>query len=494
MGKYILALDQGTSYSNAVLVDKQGKVVSQVKKEFEQYYPTTGWREHDPNEIWLSQYSVAIEAMEEVGITGDSIVAIGITNQRETTIVWNKETGDVLYNAIVWQDKRTSDICDALKEKGYEEIIRKKTGLLLDPYFSATKIMWILDNVEGARELADSDKLAFGTVDSWLVWKFTKGKLHITDITNASRTMLFNISTQEWDKELLEFFGVRESMLPKVVSNSEVYGFIDSEFFGKEIPIAGLIGDQQAAMFGQLCVDKGMLKNTYSTGNFIMMHTGDEPVFAGENLLATVALKMNGVVSYALEGSVFDTGSVVQWLRDGLNIIDSSSEILQLANSEQDNGGVYFVPAFSGLGAPYWDKNARGAIFGITIGTSNGHIARAALESIVFQSMGVIAEIKKNTNIPITELRVDGAFVNDTLLQTQADLIDSPVVSLDSSNVTGLGVAYLAGLAVGIWSNIEEIKTFRHKGRVFYKDENVIKINKSYEIWKKAVERSLNWL
>jgi glycerol kinase len=495
MEKFILAVDQGTTSSRAILFDKSGHIKSIAQKEFKQIYPQTGWVEHDPNEIWSSQAGVIAEAVTSVGLNGSSIAAIGITNQRETTVIWDRETGVPVYNAIVWQDRRTSDFCSELKNKGYEEKIRAKTGLLIDAYFSGTKIKWILDNVTGAREKAEKGKLAFGTIDSWLVWNLTRGRNHITDITNASRTMLFNIHTQEWDNELLELLDIPKSILPEVKSSSEIYGETGTTLFASKIPIAGIAGDQQSALFGQMCIQPGMLKNTYGTGGFLMFNTGEKPITSTNNLLTTVGWKIDGKVSYALEGSIFIAGAVVQWLRDGLGIIKTSSEIENLANTVEDNGGVYLVPAFAGLGAPYWDQFARGTIFGMTRGTTSAHIARAALESIAFQTMDVLKAMESDSGIKVTELRVDGgATANNLLMQIQSDVIGIPLVRPKVSETTALGVAYLAGLAVGYWNGLDDISKQWEIDKKFTPQNHSQKINDMIKHWYKAVDRSKDWL
>jgi glycerol kinase len=495
MEKFILAIDQGTTSSRAIIFDKKGEIKSIAQKEFQQIYPQTGWVEHNPNEIWSSQAGVIAEAITRIGLDGKAIAAIGITNQRETTVIWDRETGIPIYNAIVWQDRRTSDFCSELKAKGLEDKIRSKTGLLIDAYFSGTKIKWILDNVKGAREKAEKRKLAFGTIDSWLVWNLTNGAKHVTDITNASRTMLFNIHTEEWDKELLRILDIPESILPVVKSSSEIYGETSSSLLASKIPIAGIAGDQQAALFGQMCIQPGMLKNTYGTGGFLMFNTGETPITSTNNLLTTVGWKVDGKVTYALEGSIFIAGAVVQWLRDGLGIIKSSSEIEQLANSVQDNGGVYMVPAFAGLGAPYWDQFARGTIIGLTRGTTSGHIARAALESIAFQTMDVLKAMESDSGIKVTELRVDGgATANNLLMQIQSDVIGIPLVRPKVSETTALGVAYLAGLAIGYWDGFEEISKQWAIDKKFVPQVNSEKTNDLIRHWNKAVGRSKNWL
>ncbi len=466
--KYILALDQGTSSSRAIVFDHEGNCCSVAQMEFTQYFPQPGWVEHNPMEIWSSEAAVIAEAITKLGVNGLDIAGIGITNQRETTIVWDAETGVPVYNAIVWQDRRTSAFCDSLKELGLVDIIREKTGLIIDAYFSGTKIKWILDNVPGAREKAEAGKLRFGTVDSWLVWQLTRGDVHVTDVTNASRTMLFNINTLEWDDELLSMLGIPRSMMPAVKSSSEVYGYTKTTIFAHEVPIAGIAGDQQAALFGQMCTEPGSVKNTYGTGCFLLMNTGTKPILSKNNLLSTVAWKIGAEVSYALEGSIFVGGSVVQWLRDGLGVIRSSSEVEALAASVPDNGGVYFVPALTGMGAPYWDQYAHGVICGITRGTTAAHIARAALEGIAFQTMDIVHAMEKDAGVPLAELKVDGgASRNNLMMQFQADILGARVVRPKVTETTALGAAYLAGLAVGYWSSLEEIKAQWQVERVF---------------------------
>ena len=457
--KFILALDQGTSSSRAIVFDHEGNIRSVAQQEFTQYFPQPGWVEHNPMEIWSSEAAVVAQAISGIGIGGLDIAAIGITNQRETTIVWDARTGAPVYNAIVWQDRRTSAFCDTLKERGLVDRIREKTGLIIDAYFSATKIKWILDNVPGAREKARAGELRFGTVDSWLVWQLTRGEVHITDVSNASRTMLFNIHTLEWDKELLELLDIPLSMMPAVKSSSEVYGHTKTTIFAHEVPIAGIAGDQQAALFGQMCTEPGAVKNTYGTGCFLLMNTGSQPILSKNNLLTTVAWKIGDTVNYALEGSIFVGGSVVQWLRDGLGVIRSSSEIEALASTVEDNGGVYFVPALTGMGAPYWDQYAHGVICGITRGTTAAHIARAALEGIAFQTMDIVHAMEKDAGVPLAELKVDGgASRNNLMMQFQADILGAKVVRPVVTETTAMGAAYLAGLAVGYWSSLDEIK------------------------------------
>ena len=460
MEKYILALDQGTSSSRAIVFDHEGRVRSTAQMEFTQHFPQPGWVEHDPMEIWSSEAAVIAEAISKIGIGGPDIAAIGITNQRETTIVWDAETGVPVYNAIVWQDRRTSEFCDSLKERGLTDKIREKTGLIIDAYFSGTKIKWILDNVPGARDRARAGKLRFGTVDSWLVWQLTKGTVHVTDVTNASRTMLFNINTLSWDNEMLELLDIPASMLPEVRSSSEVYGYTKTTIFAHAVPIGGIAGDQQAALFGQMCTEPGSVKNTYGTGCFLLMNTGRKPILSRNNLLTTIAWKIGDEVNYALEGSIFVGGSVVQWLRDGLGIIRSSSEIEALAASVEDNGGVYFVPALTGMGAPYWDQYAHGVICGITRGTTAAHIARAALEGIAFQTMDIVDAMSRDAGVQLSELKVDGgASRNNLMMQFQADVLGTAVIRPQVTETTAMGACYLAGLAVGYWGSLEEIKS-----------------------------------
>ena len=457
MSDYILSIDQGTTSSRAILFNREGSIVAVSQKEFEQIYPKPGWVEHDPLEIWSSQVSVVTEAIAKAGLNSIDIHAIGITNQRETTIVWDKETGLPLYNAIVWQDRRTSDYCDSIR-KEHGDMIRQKTGLIIDSYFSATKVRWILENVPGARLKAMQGKLLFGTVDSWLIWKLSGGTTHVTDVSNASRTMLFDINTLKWDQSLLELFDIPLNMLPEVKSSSEVFCHTAGNILATKIPIAGIAGDQQAALFGQMCTKVGMVKNTYGTGCFMLMNIGKKPVMSANNLLTTIAWKINGEVTYALEGGIFIGGAVVQWLRDELGLIKSSAEVEVLAATVKDNGGVYVVPAFAGLGAPHWDQHARGTITGITRGTNSGHFARAALESIAYQTMDVLKSMSADAGTPITELRVDGgASANTILMQFQADIMKCKVIRPQITEVTALGAAYLAGLATGFWSDVNEI-------------------------------------
>ncbi|MCQ2162332.1 MAG: glycerol kinase GlpK [Bacteroidales bacterium] len=490
MNKYVLALDQGTSSSRAIVFDHEGKACSVSQKEFTQHFPKPGWVEHDPMEIWASEYAVMTEAVATLGLGGNDLAAIGITNQRETTIVWDAATGKPVYNAIVWQDRRTSDFCDSLKADGLTDFIRSKTGLLIDAYFSGTKIRWILDNVPGAREKAERGELRFGTVDSWLVWNLTGGTVHITDVTNASRTMLFNIHTLEWDAELLEILGVPASMMPEVKSCSEVYG--QTSLLGGQVPVSGIAGDQQSALFGQMCTAPGSVKNTYGTGCFLLMNSGTKPIMSRNNLLTTIAWKIGDTVNYALEGSIFVAGSVVQWLRDGLGIIKTSSEVEVLASSVPDNGGVYFVPALTGLGAPYWDQYAKGTIVGITRGTTAANIARAALEGIAFQTMDIVAAMEKDAGVSLKELKVDGgASRNNLLMQFQADVIGADVIRPQVTETTALGAAYLAGLAVGYWSGIDEIKTQWKAERVFSPSASEETVKAAKAGWADAIGRTI---
>lgn len=490
--KYILSLDQGTSSSRAIVFDHDGKICSVAQKEFTQYFPKSGWVEHEPHEIWSSQAAVIAEAISAIGINGLNIAAIGITNQRETTLVWDRDTEEPVYNAIVWQDRRTSGYCDELKEKGYVDMIRRKTGLIVDAYFSATKIKWILDNVPGARERAEKGKLMFGTVDTWLVWRLTRGEVHVTDVTNASRTMLFNIHTLDWDDELLKLFGIPRSMMPEVKQSSEIYGHTTTTIFAHEVPIAGIAGDQQAALFGQMCTEPGSVKNTYGTGCFLLMNTGEKPILSENRLLTTIAWKINGKVSYALEGSIFVGGSVVQWLRDGLKCIQSSSDVEALAASVPDTGGVYFVPALTGMGAPYWEPDARGLICGISRGTTTAHIARAALEGIAYQTYDIVKAMERDAKLPITNLKVDGgASRNNLLMQFQSNILDTEVLRPEVTETTALGAAYLAGLAVGYWKDIDEIRSQWRVDRTFVPGGNSEEVARSLKGWKDAVQRTI---
>lgn len=488
MDQYILSLDQGTTSSRAILFDKQGSIISVAQKEFTQIFPQPGWVEHDANEIWNTQLGVAAEAITKAGFSPENIAAIGITNQRETTLVWERATGKPIYNAIVWQDKRTAAFCDELKAKGLDKIIREKTGLIVDAYFSASKIKWILDNVKGAREKAVNGELCFGTMDTWLAWNLTKGQIHVTDVSNASRTMLCNIHTLQWDGELEKIFDIPGNMLPQIRSSSEVYGNTENILTTHHIPIAGIAGDQQAALFGQMCTQPGMVKNTYGTGCFMLMNTGEKPVVSNNNLLTTVAWKVQGITQYALEGSVFIAGAVVQWLRDGLGIIKKSAEVEELAARVGSNEGVYVVPAFTGLGAPHWNQDARGIITGLTRGSNAGHIARAALESIAFQTMDVLKAMEADSGISIKELRVDGgATANDLLMQFQSDILNTKVLRPKVTETTALGAAYLAGLAVGYWKNIEEIQQQWQIDKTFTPTMEASKRKELTVGWQKAI-------
>ena len=493
--KYIIALDQGTTSSRAILFDKCGNIVSSAQKEFTQIYPKAGWVEHNPMEIWGSQSGVLREVLETTSVRPDEIAAIGITNQRETTVVWDKNTGKPVYNAIVWQCRRTASICDDLKKKGLEESIKSKTGLMIDAYFSATKVKWILDNIEGAREKAENGDLLFGTIDTWLIWNLTRGKVHVTDYSNAARTMLYNIKELKWDEDILKELDIPLCMLPEVKPSSEIYGYTDGEMLaGAKIPIAGCAGDQQAALFGQTCFEEGSVKNTYGTGCFLLMNTGSKPVESKNGLLTTIAWGVDGKVEYALEGSIFVGGASIQWLRDELRLIYDSGQSEYYANQVEDTNGVYVVPAFTGLGAPYWDMYARGAIFGLTRGAKRGHIVRATLESIAYQTKDVLNAMQEDSNMKLKILRVDGgASANDFLMQFQADILN---VNIDRPKVietTALGAAYLAGLAVGFYKNKEEIRKRYTIEKEFIASMDDRKINLLYKGWKRAVERSLLW-
>ena len=492
---YVIALDQGTTSSRAIVFDHAGRIVSVAQKEFEQIFPQPGWVEHDPNEIWTTQLSVAAEAITRAGLHARDVAAIGITNQRETTVVWDRATGQPIHNAIVWQDRRTAAFCEQLKSEGHEAAIRRQTGLVLDPYFSGTKVRWILDHVDGARARAEAGDLAFGTVDSWLVWKLTEGARHVSDVTNASRTLLFDIHTGDWDDDLLALFGVPRSMLPEVRSSSEVYAETSPALFAARIPIAGIAGDQQAATFGQRCTEPGMAKNTYGTGCFMLMHTGTAPVPSENNLLTTVAWRLgDGPLEYALEGSVFVAGAVVQWLRDGLGIIREAEEVEALARRVDDTDGVYLVPAFAGLGAPHWDPYARGTIVGLTRGTTAAHIARAALEGIAYQVADVLEAMQKDAGIEVKELRVDGgAAANDLLMQFQSDLLRAPIVRPAVTETTALGAAYLAGLAVGFWGSPEEITAQWTADRHFEPQRDADEVTRLRRGWTRALDRSRGW-
>ncbi|MFS8562964.1 MAG: glycerol kinase GlpK [Rhabdochlamydiaceae bacterium] len=491
---YILALDQGTTSSRAVLVDKNGLTHTSAQKEFQQIFPEPGWVEHDPNEIWSSQASVIAEVFAKSSISPEAIAAIGITNQRETTIVWDKKTGKPIYNAIVWQDRRTTGVCQELKNKGMESLFRERTGLLLDPYFSGTKLYWILKNVPGAMDKAKKGELAFGTVDTWLIWKLTGGEKHLTDVTNASRTLMFNIHTCSWDEELLNILDIPKSVLPDVKGSSELFGHTSPAAFRYSIPISGVAGDQQAALFGQTCFKAGMVKATYGTGSFLLMNTGKSPVLSKNKLLTTIAYKIGKETFYALEGSVFIAGAVVQWLRDGLKIIKSSAEVEALAKSVPDSGGVYFVPAFTGLGAPHWDPYARGAIVGMTRGTTKAHIARAALDAIAYQVTDVLKAMEADAGIKIAEVRVDGgAVVDNLLMQFQADLLGAPVIRPKITELTALGAAYLAGLAVGFWKNEEEVTSYWQEDKKFTPQMTPAKVVELRRDWNKALKCAQLW-
>lgn len=493
MNKYILAFDQGTTSSRAIVFDRTGAIISIAQREFKQIYPQPGWVEHNPKEIWSSQVSVATEAVLNANLTAEQIAAIGITNQRETTIVWDKVTGEPVYNAIVWQDRRTADYCGSLKAQGHDLLIQEKTGLIVDAYFSGTKIKWILDNVEGARDKAAAGRLLFGTVDSWLIWNMTGRKVHVTDVTNASRTMLYNIHTLSWDEDLLALLDIPASLLPEVKSCSEVYGETSGSVLAAKIPIAGIAGDQQAALFGQMCTQPGMVKNTYGTGCFMLMNIGETPILSKNNLVTTIAWKIKDQVHYALEGSIFIAGAVVQWLRDELKIINTSADVERLALSVADNGGVYLVPAFAGLGAPHWNQYARGTIFGLTRGTNNGHIARAALESIAYQTMEVLNAMEADSGKSILELRVDGgATANDLLMQFQADVLNTQVVRPQVTEVTAIGAAYLAGLAIGYWESLEEIQQQWKVDHSFSPQETAA-MPEMIKGWNKAVKAVNIW-
>ena len=487
--KYIIALDQGTTSSRAIIFDKAGKIKATAQKEFQQIFPRPGWVEHDPLEIWSSQLEVINDSL--TGIDKNEVAAIGITNQRETTVVWDKNTGKPVYNAIVWQDRRTANITNRLKKEGMESLFQKKTGLILDPYFSGTKIYWILENIKGLRKKAEQGLLAFGTIDSWLVWKLTNGKHHITDVTNASRTLLFNIHSMEWDEELLKILKIPRKILPEAHPSSLIYGKTSKDITGTEITISGIAGDQQAALFGQKCFKPGMIKNTYGTGCFMLMNTGEKPVKSSQKLLTTIAWQIDNRVEYALEGSVFIGGAVVQWLRDKLGIIKSSDEIEKMASKVKDNGGVYFVPAFSGLGAPYWNPNARGIIVGLTRGTSREHLARAALEAIAYQSFDLVKAMEKDSKIKLKQLRVDGgASVNNLLMQFQAELLRVPIIRPKIIETTALGAAYLAGLAVNFWEDQSDISRHWKSEKQFNCKKPESKIKILYQEWLKAVEKT----
>lgn len=494
MAKYVISLDQGTTSSRVLLINKSGIIEGVAQQEFTQIYPQEKWVEHDPEEIWECQIQVFKQAIERNNIEIDEIDSIGITNQRETTVVWDKNTGKPVYNAIVWQCRRTADICEQLKSKGLEEEIKSKTGLPVDAYFSATKIMWILDNVKGARKKAENGDLLFGTIDTWLLWKLTGGKVHKTDYTNASRTMIFNIHDLKWDRELLEKFNIPEKMLPKVEESSHLYGYCESSLFGREIPIAGIAGDQQSALFGQMCLNKGDVKNTYGTGCFMLMNTGEKPVNSENGLLTTIAIAINGTVNYALEGSVFMAGAVIQWLRDDLRIISDAMETETMAYSVENSHGVYFVSAFQGIGTPYWDMDARAGILGLTRGAKKEHIVRAALESIAFRSRDVLDIMVSDSGIDITSLKVDGgASRNNFLLQFQSDITDTDVIRPQLVETTAMGAAFLAGLQTGFWKDIDELKLIWHEDRLFSSSMDKEKRDILYKGWQKAILRCCNW-
>jgi len=492
---YILALDQGTTSSRALLIDRDGRISATEQQEFEQIYPQPGWVEHDPMSIRNSQLEVAKGVLKKHGIMGNDVAAIGITNQRETTLLWDRNTGKPVGNAIVWQDRRTAGMCDELRKKGLETAIQRKTGLLPDAYFSATKVQWMLDNIDGARAKAEKGDLAFGTVDTWLIWNLTGGNVHATDGTNASRTMLYNLQDLKWDPSLLDIFTVPPAVLPEVKDSSGIFGETDPELFGVSIPICGVAGDQQAALFGQMCTQPGMIKNTYGTGCFIVMNTGSTPIFSSNNLLTTLAWLMDGKPTYAIEGSIFIAGAVVQWLRDGLKIIGDSSAVEALAATVEDNGGVYIVPAFTGLGAPHWDAYARGTILGITRGTTHGHIARAALESIAYQTKDVLGAMAADANINTRELRVDGgASANNLLMQFQADILNIPVIRPKILETTAMGAGFLAGLAVDFWKNVGEIESLWQRDVMFSPVGNTEKTDEWLQYWQQAINRAKDWI
>lgn len=495
MSKYVMALDQGTTSSRCILFNKKGIIESSAQKEFTQIYPNNGWVEHNPIEIWASQFSVAIEAMAKVGATASDIVAVGITNQRETTVVWDKRTGLPVYNAIVWQCRRTANMCDDLKAKGFDKVVKEKTGLILDAYFSGTKVKWILDNVQGARENAAKGNLLFGTVDTWLIWNLTKGKTYVTDYSNASRTMLFNIHELKWDEEILEELNIPLSMLPEVKPSSCVYGKTDIALFGAEIPIAGAAGDQQSALFGQCCYEPGTAKNTYGTGAFLLMNTGNKAVESKNGLLTTICWGIDGKVEYALEGSVFIAGAAIQWLRDELRMIDTAADSERYATAVDDTNGVYVVPAFVGLGAPYWDPYARGAIYGLTRGAKKEHIIRATLEAVAYQTYDVLKAMEEDSQIELKALKVDGgACANNFLMQFQADILGVQVERPEIIETTALGAAYLAGLAVGYWKDKEDIRSNWALSRSFISNMEVEKRKKLLRGWHKAIDKSRNWV
>lgn len=490
MESFILALDQGTTSCRAILFDRQARAVATAQQEFKQYFPEPGWVEHDALEIWQVQQTVANEVIRKAKLRAEQIAGVGITNQRETTVIWERKTGQPIHRAIVWQDRRTAEFCKELNHAGRDRLVKEKTGLVIDAYFSASKVKWLLDHVPGARERALSGELAFGTMETWLMWNLTEGRAHLTDVSNASRTLLMNIHTLKWDDALLELFDIPASLLPNICGNSEPYGH--TSLFGGEIPLCGMAGDQQAALFGQLCLTEGMVKNTYGTGCFMLMNTGTRPVRSSHRLLTTVAWRIGQEVSYALEGSVFMGGAIVQWLRDGLGIIARSSEVEALARSVPDNGGVYFVPAFTGLGAPHWDAFARGLLIGMTRGTNSGHIARAALEAICFQSKELLEAMVQDAKMPLSELRVDGgATANDFLMQLQADVLQTNVFRPPTLETTALGAAYLAGLAVGFWKDVDALRDLQTDGTLFSFGQDK---SEDYRQWGRAVQRAKNWI
>lgn len=494
MAKYVMALDAGTTSNRCILFNEKGEIVSLAQKEFTQYFPHPGWVEHDADEIWSSMLGVAVEAMNKLNITPDQVAAIGITNQRETTIIWDKNTGEPVYHAIVWQCRRTSEYCDQLKEKGLTEKFRQKTGLMIDAYFSGTKVKWILDNIPGAREKAEAGDLLFGTVETWLIWKLTKGKVHVTDYSNAARTMLFNINTLEWDDEILEELGIPKSMLPQARPSSEVYGMADESYFGKEIPIGGAAGDQQAALFGQTCFTAGEAKNTYGTGAFLLMNTGTKPVFSDNGLITTIAWGLNGEVNYALEGSIFVAGAAIQWLRDEMRLVDSSPDSEYMAKKVKDTNGCYVVPAFTGLGAPHWDQYARGTIVGITRGVNKYHVIRATLESLAYQTYDVLKAMEADSGIKLSALKVDGgASANNFLMQFQSDILNTEVRRPRCVETTAMGAAYLAGLAVGYWKDKNDVINNWNIDREFHPEMQEAEREEKLAGWEKAVKYSFGW-
>lgn len=494
MEHYILALDQGTTSCRAIVFDKKGHIIATAQEEFTQHFPNPGWVEHDPQEIWTTQANMAKKALGKLGIKPNQIKGIGITNQRETVVVWDKNTGESVYPAIVWQDKRTADFCDQLKAEGHEQQIRQKTGLVIDAYFSGTKVKWILDHVEGAREKAEAGELLLGTIDTWLIWNMTRGALHITDVTNACRTLFFNINSLDWDDEILQLLNIPKQMLPEVRQSSEIYGNTDEDFLGDPVPIAGIAGDQQAALFGQMCTQKGMVKNTYGTGCFMLMNIGEKPIVSKNNLLTSVAWQIDGKAQYMLEGSIFIAGAVVQWLRDGLKIIAKSGDVEALATSVADSGGVYFIPAFAGLGAPHWNQKAKGTLFGLTRGSTDAHIARAALEAIAYQTMDIVKAMEADSGIAIGELRVDGgASINNLLMQFQADVLNTITVRPKVVETTVMGAAFLAGLAVGYWSDLEEIAKIWEAETSFNPTSERAAVESGIAGWYRAIEALEFW-